>query len=683
MFDYDMTGRFVGSQVYDTQTYKTCYDSHVKYDEDSRVRKISYQAQYKYGTLDKSALAQQAYTFGYSNATGNLETLTFADNAGLTGTMSLAYNSFGMTTERSWNFAQSGNTVHQSSQQYEYQTVGDNQTALVSKLTVQIEEHDPTNNTTTTTTTKYGFVYDANGNITRITDGTPMYSFNVDQITLYRYTYDLQGLLVREDNRPKNASYTYDYDSAGNLLRKQVYEFTCGELGYPISTKNYIYDNATWGDLLTEIGSDSIEYDEIGNPTIWGQKNEDNIWYNGAILEWQGRQLQTFQPFNEYDDGMGDMYYPVQFEYNDEGIRTRKVQDSEDHEYILDGSKIVGEWIHNRTILILYIYDEVGSPIGMKMRTASQTKGVFDEYFFEKNLQGDIVAVYNSEGEKIGTYTYDAWGNFTVTTTSTNIAAESNVVRTYNPFRYRGYYYDVETGLYYLQSRYYNPTWGRFINVDHWVVMQATPFDLTDKNLFAYCDNNPVVRIDSDGQFWDYVLDIGFLIWSVVDVINDPGDWKNWVALGVDVVFAVVPFVPSGVGQVIKAGNKIDNALDVANAINKVDNIQDIAKVTMVGRKMDRVTNTAKLIGKADNLYKVWKGYDRTATGIKKIAHNGYSMFHNGRWLLGKLRQGYTVIDIGLSVTTKGRGLWYGTERVVLGLWETRNIWKLPINYYF
>ena len=68
---------------------------------------------------------------------------------------------------------------------------------------------------------------------------------------------------------------------------------------------------------------------------------------------------------------------------------------------------------------------------------------------------------------------------------------------------------------------------------------------LTDKNLYIYCDNNPVVRVDRNGQFWDYVIDIGFLAWSVVDVVKDPGDWKNWAALAVDVVFAVVPFVPS------------------------------------------------------------------------------------------------------------------------------------------
>ena len=201
--------------------------------------------------------------------------------------------------------------------------------------------------------------------------------------------------------------------------------------------------------------------------------------------------------------------------------------------------------------------------------------------------------------------------------------------------------------------------------------------------MFSYCENNPVVRVDHNGQFLDYIIDVGFLVWSISDVISNPGDWKNWVSLAVDVVFAVLPFVPSGVGQVIKAGNGIDNALNVANAINKIDNIQDATKVTMIGRNMDRVTDTAKLLGIADNLYEAWKGYDVAATGMKKLLHNGISMVHNGSWLFGKLRQGYTVIDIGLSTMHKGSGLWYGTERIVSGLWETRNIWKLPINYYF
>jgi len=133
----------------------------------------------------------------------------------------------------------------------------------------------------------------------------------------------------------------------------------------------------------------------------------------------------------------------------------------------------------------------------MKMRANTQAEGVFDEYFFEKNLQGDIVAVYNSNGTKIGTYTYDAWGNFTITLTEDITPADEAVVNTYNPFRYRGYYYDVETGLYYLQSRYYNPQWGRFINADGYV---STGQGLLGNNMFAYCNNNPVMGIDPQGD---------------------------------------------------------------------------------------------------------------------------------------------------------------------------------------
>lgn len=105
----------------------------------------------------------------------------------------------------------------------------------------------------------------------------------------------------------------------------------------------------------------------------------------------------------------------------------------------------------------------------MQYRTISYAAHTFDTFYFEKNLQGDIIAVYNADGVKIGSYTYDAWGNCTVSVVSGNTTLENNIVRTINPFRYRGYYYDTETGLYYLQSRYYNPEWGRFLNVDAYI----------------------------------------------------------------------------------------------------------------------------------------------------------------------------------------------------------------------
>ena len=104
--------------------------------------------------------------------------------------------------------------------------------------------------------------------------------------------------------------------------------------------------------------------------------------------------------------------------------------------------------------------------------------------------------MYNSSGTRIGSYTYDAWGNCTVSLESSATTAEKRIVRNFNPFRYRGYYYDYDTGLYYLQSRYYNPATGRFLNADGYVNANG---DLIGFNMYAYCGNNPINFFDSHG----------------------------------------------------------------------------------------------------------------------------------------------------------------------------------------
>ena len=183
----------------------------------------------------------------------------------------------------------------------------------------------------------------------------------------------------------------------------------------------------------------------------------------------------------------------VSYKYNDSGIRTSKTVNGVEHIYTLNGSQIVSETWGNNTLI--YLYDEAGSPIGMQYRQSGMSEGLFYTFFFEKNLFGDVVAIYNEYGVKVLSYTYDAWGN--VTQTWHNLMAQ-NLYAQYNPFRYRGYYYDTETGFYYLESRYYDPATGRFINADGHVNANG---DLIGYNMYAYCSNNPVMYTDPTGEF--------------------------------------------------------------------------------------------------------------------------------------------------------------------------------------
>lgn len=148
---------------------------------------------------------------------------------------------------------------------------------------------------------------------------------------------------------------------------------------------------------------------------------------------------------------------------------------------------------------MVFLYDDVASPIGFLYRTSAYAQDTYDAYFYEKNIFGDVVAVYNDLGACVASYSYDAWGNHSVTRNVNGIA-------TMNPIRYRGYYYDTHTGLYYLQSRYYNPEMGRFISPDCYV---STGQGLLGNNMYIYCNNNPVMGVDPSGEAaaWNSPLD--------------------------------------------------------------------------------------------------------------------------------------------------------------------------------
>ena len=135
-----------------------------------------------------------------------------------------------------------------------------------------------------------------------------------------------------------------------------------------------------------------------------------------------------------------------------------------------------------------FLYDENGSPTNVMLSDGTNHK----VYVYVKNLQGDIVAIANTAGTIVATYTYDAWGKIRASTDTDPLE-----IGHVNPLRYRGYYYDTETGFYYLNSRYYNPTWGRFINADS---IAGANQDLQSYNIFAYCSDNPVFRYDTSGN---------------------------------------------------------------------------------------------------------------------------------------------------------------------------------------
>ena len=149
----------------------------------------------------------------------------------------------------------------------------------------------------------------------------------------------------------------------------------------------------------------------------------------------------------------------------------------------------------NPNYVIFYYYDAEGSPVAFDYKDLTSSTSSYESYVYVKNLQGDVTEVYDSTGLLLVTYTYDAYGNFT--TTYSNGGASTNATK--NPFTYRGYYYDKDLSMYYLQSRYYDANTCRFINADGYV---STGQGLLGCHMYAYCGNNPVMYVDPAGELF-------------------------------------------------------------------------------------------------------------------------------------------------------------------------------------
>ena len=491
-YQYDREGRVVRSYTADLDTDITQYGMQVGYDSESRLSHTWYAVDYAYPT--GMYVDSTGYYYSYDAITGKLKTLKYK-NGDIIAQIMPQYDALGRTTSRSVYVTDDYVDGFSSTYTYDYHTEAGIESGQVSQVTSEILDG---NGDTVTANTLY-YTYDANGNITQIT--------NASGVIQNKYYYDDLGQLVREDNRAFNQTYVWTYDNAGNILSKATYAFTTGTLpATATSTIEYSYATTGWKDQLVGYDGEAIGYDAIGNPTVIGYGENyqgDWIWSEGVLYEWEGRQLvrvrSFYNPTYSNDTTGWEFITDVSYTYNADGIRTGKVSDGTVYEYIVNGSQLLGmRWTYNSVeYYISYIYDETGAPIGMKYRTNNYAEEVFDYFFFEKNLQGDVVAVYNADGSRIAGYMYDAWGRVSLDDIPSGLTyAQTMAIGAGNPFRYRGYIYESDIGCYYLQSRFYNPAWGRFLNADGYV---STGTGLLGYNMYAYCNNNPVMFCDHSG----------------------------------------------------------------------------------------------------------------------------------------------------------------------------------------
>ena len=244
-------------------------------------------------------------------------------------------------------------------------------------------------------------------------------------------------------------------------------------------------------------------------------------------------------------------------------MRTSRTNGTDTYTYLYSNGLLTQ--MTKNGVVLYFTYDAVGIPLTV------QYNGTV--YYYVTNLQGDVVAILDSSGNAVAKYLYNAWGVPVLTTFDSG----STDLYAVNPLRYRGYIYDNETGLYYLQSRYYNPKIGRFISADNY---PSTGQGLTGNNMFAYCGNNPVAREDDGGEFWNYVIGgiVGAIAGGVIAALN--GEDAAGIAIGAVAGLASGLVAASGLGWIAQAGISAGISF-AADALNQCADIYQSDELTI------------------------------------------------------------------------------------------------------
>ena len=322
----------------------------------------------------------------------------------------------------------------------------------------------------------FDYTYDAAGNIQTVTTG----GTNVPAAAASKtYAYDAQGQLATETNG--GASRAYAYDTVGNIRSVT----TDGAV-----IKSFGYTNPSWPDLLTSVTVGGTTKDILyeGQTQTSGVPSSGNpvTYYNGRDyhFDWsKGRQLTEAVVGGQ----------TVKYAYDMAGVRSSKQVGDTTYSYTTLSGKVMRQaWGDNNALE--FVYDDSSQPFAVIYKHGSAA----ELYYYLVNAQGDVAAILDSSGTMVAFYDYDAWGNCTVYDSSAKVLTDPTSIANINPLRYRGYYYDAETGFYYLQSRYYDPAICRFINADTFATTDANGF--LSANMFAYCENNPINNSDPTGK---------------------------------------------------------------------------------------------------------------------------------------------------------------------------------------
>lgn|GEM_PF-1764355 len=370
------------------------------------------------------------------------------------------------------------------------------------------------------------YTYDSNGNVSTITetgtDGNKSQSF----------TYDYRGFLTHETGGSLNMIYAYDNN--GNMTFKQNLSG-----GTPITLT---YDNSAsgiWADRLLSYDGKEIKYDPKfpGNPKYFGTFNGQGELISGITYGWEGKNLTYYHNSETQKE--------ITYAYNDANLRISKTVNSVLTSYTYEGGRLVMEQSGTKTKR--FLHDEAGLLIGFSYQIGSS----LNRYFYIRDQLGHILGLIDTTGTVVVRYTYDAWGNILSVTGSL-----ASTIGQENPFRYKGYYYDSETGYYYCQSRYYVPSWCRWLSSDK--VSYLNPESINGINLYMYCGNNPVMYRDPSGRFviglFLFSLGFGLLAGAALGgysaVQNGAELWSKdfWIGVGTGALIGGAVGAVAGLG---------------------------------------------------------------------------------------------------------------------------------------